>query len=320
MSAPVWRNTLCLFCGQAPERELYPARLTPESLTGYSFSARRAREREHYRVVACERCGLVRSNPVLDEESLAGLYAESSFLFSEEEAFAASTYAELLDMLARRFNGGAQVKNLLEIGCSTGFFLERALELGVKEVLGVEPSRDCVEHARPAVRPFIINGCFEPRLLEGRTFDLACSFHVMDHLSRPDAVLTAMAGLLNPGGFVLLACHDVEAWSARLLGDRSPIFDVEHIYLFSRRTLAMLAERAGLRVLEFGGLPNRYPLGYWMRMAPGGGKLSRRLPRWISRLPVKFNAGNMYLVAQKDGAGALPSTGATDSGKGDQPC
>lgn len=300
MNAPVWKNTQCLFCAQARDRELYPALLRPESLTGYAFSARRARNREHYSIVACEQCGLVRSNPILDEASLAQLYAESSFLFSEEEAFAAATYAELLAMLVRRFNGGRPVVSLLEVGCSTGFFLERALEMGVRDILGVEPSRDCVAHARPAARPLIQNAFFTPGLVRDRTFDVACSFHVIDHLSRPDETLAAMAALLRPGGFVLLACHDAAAWSARLLGDHSPIFDVEHIYLFSRKTLPLLAEKAGLRVLACGGLANRYPLGYWLRMAPGGGLASHCLPRALLRLPVKFNAGNMYLVARKD--------------------
>jgi 2-polyprenyl-3-methyl-5-hydroxy-6-metoxy-1,4-benzoquinol methylase len=320
MSSLIWKNTHCLFCAQSQDRELYPALLNPESLTGYTFSARRTRTREHYRVVACERCGLVRSDPVLDEVSLAGLYAESSFLFSEEEAYAAECYAQLLEMVVHRFNQGAPVKSLIEIGCSTGFFLERALAMGIKEVQGIEPSRDCVEHARPASRPFIVNACFGSGLLEGRSFDVACSFHVMDHLSRPDQTLAAMAELLSPGGFVLLACHDVAAWSARILGDRSPIFDVEHIYLFSQKTLTLLAERAGLRVLECASLTNRYPLGYWLRMAPGGRMLTKCLPRGILRLPVKLNAGNMYLVAQKDCGKATPAPGRAGAGKGVVPC
>lgn len=301
MTAFAWTHTECLFCRQVSDKELYPQCLTPESLTAYAFSARRARRREHYRIVACGRCGLVRSDPILDDASLARLYAQSTFLFSEEVSYAARTYAELLLELRSRYAGGRPLRSLLEIGCSTGFFLEQALDLGVAEVLGVEPSRDCLAHAGKRVRPYILNDTFRPGLLEGRTFDLACAFHVFDHLPRPDETLRNMASLVNPGGFLLLACHDVQAWTAKLLGDHSPIFDLEHIYLFSRDTLIRLAEEAGLTVLYCGNLINRYPLGYWLRMAPWGGKLVRLLPAAVRRLPVRLAAGNLYLIAKKAG-------------------
>jgi SAM-dependent methyltransferase len=294
-----WTHTGCLLCRQGADKILYPQRLTPESLTGYAFSARRLRRREHYRVVICERCGLVRSDPILDDASLAKLYAQSTFLFSEEVAYAAQTYAELLLELLTKFVDGRSIRRLLEIGCSTGFFLEQALDMGVAEVLGFEPSRDCLTHAGKRVRPHILNDTFRPDLLEGRTFDLACAFHVLDHLPRPDETLSDMASLLDRGGFLLLACHDVQAWTAKLLGDHSPIFDLEHIYLFSRDTLVRLVEQTGLTVLHCGSLTNRYPLGYWLRMAPGGGNLVRLLPSSLRELPVRLAAGNLYLIARK---------------------
>ncbi|MFZ0050973.1 MAG: class I SAM-dependent methyltransferase [Desulfobaccales bacterium] len=300
MSALAWTHTECLFCRQAADKVLYPQRLTPESLTGYAFSARRLRRREHYRIVTCERCGLVRSDPILDDASLARLYAQSTFLFSEEVAYAAQTYAELFLELRTKFAGDRPIRRLVEIGCSTGFFLERVLDMGVTEVLGFEPSRDCLTHAGKRMRPHILNDTFRPDLLGGRTFDVACAFHVLDHLPRPDETLRDMASLIDPGGFLLLACHDVQAWTAKLLGDHSPIFDLEHIYLFSRDTLVRLVEQTGLTVLHCGSLTNRYPMGYWLRMAPGGGKLARLLTSSLRQLPVRLAAGNLYLVARKD--------------------
>ncbi len=299
MSALAWTNTECLFCRQAADKILYPQRLTPESLTGYGFSARRLRRREHYRIVTCESCGLVRSDPILDDASLARLYAQSTFLFSEEVAYAAQTYADLLLELRTKFAGHRPIRGLVEFGCSTGFFLEQALDMGVTEVLGFEPSRDCLSHAGKRVRPHILNDNFRPDLLGGHIFDLACAFHVLDHLPRPGETLRDMASLVNPGGFLLLVCHNVQAWTAKLLGDHSPIFDLEHIYLFSRDTLVRLVEQTGLTVLHCGSLTNRYPLGYWLRMAPGAGKLARLLPSSLRQLPVHLAAGNLYLIARK---------------------
>ena len=113
---------------------------------------------------------------------------------------------------------------------------------------------------------------------QGRTFDLMASFHVIDHLPDPPGFLRSAAAALRPGGFVLLVAHDAGAPLARLLGSFNPIFDVEHICLFSRATVRTLFERAGLEVLEVGPLANTYPLGSWLRLAPGLSRLAGLLP------------------------------------------
>src|SRR5258708_36100401 len=114
-------------------------------------------DRVHYRMVQCAHCGLVRSDPVLDEAELGRLYAESRLTYQHEAGFAGETYAhylrELLPLLPEK-------KRLLEIGCGSGFFLERAPHLGFAEVCGVEPSCDAVEAASPKVRASIRNDSF----------------------------------------------------------------------------------------------------------------------------------------------------------------
>lgn len=289
--------TPCLFCASAADQELYPARLYADSFSGYSFSARRLRRREHYRLVRCNGCGLVRSDPVAPPQRLQGLYQESEYLYQDEAPHAARTYDQLIAGLLSRHPGGPAPASLLEIGCGSGHFLALAQARGLT-VTGFEPSRDCWDQSPPQVRGCIIPDIFSPTSLEGRRFDLAASFHVFDHLFNPLEVLGQIREHLNPGGRVLLVCHDVAAWSAKLLGDRSPIFDVEHIYLFSRSTLARLVEREGFEVLELGSLTNRYPLRYWLRMAPGGAILAKMLPRVCLDALVSLRAGNLYVWAR----------------------
>ncbi|MBF0212469.1 MAG: class I SAM-dependent methyltransferase [Magnetococcales bacterium] len=293
------RHTPCLFCDGAEDRELYPAILDRERLNGYTFSARREREREHYRIVACRRCGLVRSDPVLEAAELDLLYADSTFLFAEEAPFAARTYRELLQSLNRRH--GCHLKSLLEIGCSTGFFLQQAVESGIAEVMGFEPSTHCRAAADAAIRERIVTAPFDPVRVGERRFDLACGFQVIDHLPDPLGTVRDMVSVLNDPGWILLVCHDVRSWSARLLGEASPIFDVEHIYLFDRNTLGRLLEKVGVEVLEVGSLSNTYPLGYWMRMTPGMAPVARLLPDWLTDRPVGLRAGNLYAFGKVSG-------------------
>lgn len=293
-------ETDCPFCGPAPYRVRYPARLDAAALSAHAFSARRTRRRQHYRIVRCTMCGLLRSDPVLAEEDLARLYGESEFLYAEEARFAAATYADLVRSLLPSLGGIESVPRLVEVGCSTGFFLEEARRIGFRETLGFEPSRACVAAANATIRPAIVNDVYRPEKLAGREFDLLASFHVIDHLCDPLGFLTSASGALRPGGFVLLVAHDAGAPLARLLGSFNPIFDVEHICLFTRATVRTLLERAGLRVLEIGPLANTYPLGYWLRLAPGLAPLAAAIPAALGRLPVRLRAGNLYALGQKE--------------------
>lgn len=293
-------ETKCLFCANAHDRILFKQALDDSSFTGYSFSARRNRPKQHYRIVAYRKCGLVRSDPVLSENRINRLYADSGFLFGEEAEFAARTYGELLQKFLADTANKKKPESLLEIGCSTGFFLEKAIQAGIPYVLGFEPSRECRARAHESVRDLIINDVFKPSLLDKRKFDIICGFHVIDHLSDPLALLTSAAGHLNPGGHLMLVCHDVNALSARILGDMSPIFDVEHIYLFSQRTVRLLLERAGLKMIQVGPLANTYPLGYWMRMLPVLNRLLNLIPGSVRKMPVRIKAGNLYAWGRKD--------------------
>ncbi len=298
MTNPVRVNTNCLFCENSPDKVLFPEKLHDSSFTGFSFSARRERQREHYRIVRCEKCGLIRSDPIIDLNTIDNLYTESSCLSQHEIPYAAKTYAKLTSKLLKKYSPN-RIQSLLEVGCGTGFFLKEALGMGLKEVLGFEPSRDCCEKADATVDGLIINSVFDSDMIDGKTFDLICSFHVFDHLPNPRKTIASLSQHLSANGMLLLVVHDVESLSAKILGDYSPIFDVEHIYLFSKNTIKILLENADFKTLETGSLTNTYPLEYWMRMAPFISTLRKFFPQNLAQLPVSLNAGNLYILAQK---------------------
>jgi tRNA G46 methylase TrmB len=103
-------------------------------LSAYEFSARRARRIQHLRIVRCNACGLVRSDPVLSDEDLAALYRRSEFLYQRESSFASRTYAALVtlyfDALSSR-----QIR-LLEIGCGNGAFLKEMQRYRLRTLRG----------------------------------------------------------------------------------------------------------------------------------------------------------------------------------------
>jgi len=296
--------TRCAICGtEDNSTELYPANFDDQSFSPAVFSARRLPDRIHYRLVRCSACGLVRSDPVADARVLAKLYRESTLDYSEEIPNLKRTYGRYLAALG---TPGAKKGALLEIGCGNGFFLEEARARGYGEVRGVEPSASAVEKAAPDLRPDIVCDVMKPGLFPPGTFDVICLFQTLDHIPDPRGLLAECFRLLAPGGKILCVNHDAEAFSARILKERSPIVDIEHTYLFSCETARRLFSACGFRVLETGAAVNRYSLYYLVRFVPvpGGIKsavLSFLKATGLGSVPLSVPLGNLYLVAQKPG-------------------
>ena len=302
IGAPAFRDTVCAICGPGPASVLlYPASVTPADLTPGVFSARRLPDRVHYQMVRCVDCGLVRSDPVIESDLLRQLYDESTFDYASEVDDLRSTYGRYLERLRRR---GDEQHAILEVGCGNGFFLEEALAHGYTRVGGVEPSTAAVASADPSVRPGIVCDIMRPGLFPENVFDAVCLFQTFDHLPDPGAVLDASLEALRPGGLLLCLNHNVQAMSARLLGERSPIIDVEHTYLYSPETMARIFVSHGYRIVEQGRVFNTISLRYLVHLLPLPGRAKRTLTSLVGaarldRVRLRLPLGNLYLIAEK---------------------
>jgi len=294
--------TDCAIChSPGNAREIYPPNFDAGAFNAGVFSARRLPDRIHYRIVRCTACGLVRSDPVADPETLASLYARSTFEYGCEVAGLRQTYGRYLSKLDALVPARDA---LLEIGCGNGFFLEEALDRGYRSVRGVEPSHEAVSRAADRVRPHIVCSTMRPGIFDPETFDTVCLFQVFDHISDPNALLDECLRILKPSGVLLILNHNVASVSAQLLGERSPIIDIEHTYLYSRPTLARLLEAHGFGIVAGGPVANTYSLKYLVRLVPLPspikhvllGLFERGVPGSI-RLTVPL--GNLFLAGRK---------------------
>ena len=295
-------STSCAICKtEGNAVELYPANFDMRALNPAVFSARRLPDRIHYRLVKCSTCGLVRSDPVASPAVLETLYRRSTFTYSDEVANLKHTYGNYLKKL-RVYS--SQKDSLLEIGCGNGFFMEEALTQGYKLVRGVEPSREAVSGASPAVRSGIVCDIMRPGLFEPEQFDTICMFQVLDHTPEPGIILEECFRLLKPGGLVLCLNHNIASWTARLLKERSPIVDIEHTYLYSPATITHLFEANGFKVRRVGPTYNRYTLNYLMRLVPLPTALKTSLLNFLKgsplgRIPLSILLGNLFIIAQR---------------------
>ena len=291
----------CLFCKEtdaANHPVIYKKNFRDEDLDARVFSARRTTEHFHYNMVKCANTGLIFSREILDDASLNQLYKESLVTFGEQTEFIKNDYWQPL-------KGHVQNKSrkrALDIGCSNGFFLEVLKDNGYAEVFGCEPSEEAKAIARADVKSGIHTGFYGPGLYPENYFDLVTCFQTLDHLSQPLEMLKNMHFNTTKGGTAYLIMHNTQALQAKIFGEKSPIIDVEHIYLFNKKNLALLCEKAGFKVISVFDLKNGYPYSYWLRMAPLPLKSMWKgifKATGLYNKVLSINAGNMAIILEK---------------------
>jgi SAM-dependent methyltransferase len=279
---------------------VYLSNVDESSFSTEIFSARRLPDRRHYQWVRCNACTLLRSDPIFDID-LEKLYVSSTFDYSAEVEGLSRTYFELLE---KACDGDVQGKSLLEIGGGNGFVLEVALEGGFQIVAGVEPSIGAITAARDDIKPHMIASIMKENLVPDNSFDVVAMFHTLDHLPDPVDTLKLAYKSLKVGGVIVVAIHNESSWSAKLLRERSPIIDVEHTHLYSKKTAELIFTKSGFANVKSGSYKNYYSLAYLIHLIPIPSTLKKFiLNSWFGgfmrRLKVRVCLGNMYVIGSK---------------------
>lgn len=297
------RDLACLCGNRNDVRVVYEQNFNEAMLSPEVFTARGkhdyGKDHWHYRIVRCRRCGQLFSTPILELERIASLYRESPQAYTEEGANIVRSYLRPLrrwiDLLPTR-------NSAVEIGCGHGAVLGALRDIGFEQVTGVEPSEDAVRRADDDIRPLIRTEMFKAARFPVSSVDLVCAFQVLDHFADPVNILGDVLSILKPGGLCYVIIHNERALQVKLLGERSPIIDVSHVYYFNPETLRRTFERTGFEVLDLMNIWNAYSLRTWLRMLPVPGKdlLLRSLERSsLGALTLSIPAGNIGLIARK---------------------
>lgn len=99
--------------------------------------------------------------------------------------------------------------HVLDIGCGTGFLLERLAERGFSGI-GIDLSPESVEHARRRLAQIgasdrltaVVGSAYEP---PAGPFDLIALTDVLEHLEDPRACIAALRAVLAPGGLLVVS-------------------------------------------------------------------------------------------------------------------
>jgi SAM-dependent methyltransferase len=291
----------CPVCGSSDGEVFAGEDFDPDRWDAFAFASRKVPEYMHYRLVECARCELVYANPGPAGVVLEEAYREAAYDSSEEAYCAARTYARFLPAITTRL---PRREAALDIGAGDGAFVEQLLAAGFSDPVGVEPSTAPIDSAKPEIRAHLRQGLFAPQDFTAQSFSLITCFQTIEHLADPGVVFKQIFGLLDAGGAIFIVCHNRRALSARILGLKSPIFDIEHLQLFSPQSIKFGLESSGFTDVSIQTVKNRYPLRYWSRLLPFPARVKDPLLKFLGRsklgsIQVSLPAGNIAAIGYR---------------------
>jgi 2-polyprenyl-3-methyl-5-hydroxy-6-metoxy-1,4-benzoquinol methylase len=295
-------NRQCpLCCSDKCAQILTDQKINLDAINRHSFSSRKTPEFMHYRMVVCAECDLAYASPAPESSWIRNNYTNAAFDTVAVSSQAALNHAKLLDSLLPRLPNR---RTALDIGAGNGAFLCELAKRGFEDVSGIEPSSAPIEMAHESVQKNISHGFFDGASHEAGSLSLITCFQVLEHVEDIAKLARSAFSLLEPGGIFLTVAHNYRALSNRLLKGRSPIFDIEHLQLFSELSLKHMYRVGGFSNCVVNSMVNSYELAYWLKLAPLPQLLKHPLSSFIKRLKlhnvqISLRAGNLWAWGTK---------------------
>ena len=264
----------------------------------YSFSSRKVPEFMNFLLIKCKKCHLIYANNIPSDNAIFNLYKKSSYVSSHDAYDAASTYFEYLKPYF------LHKSRALEIGSGTGIFLELLRQSGFKKIVGIEPSLSAIKLSNSKIRKNIINGVYENIKIKKNYFNSIFCFMTMEHFYYPLKVLSKSYLSLKKEGFLALVVHDSNFFLHKIFKKNSPIIDIEHLQLFSEKSIVYALKKCRFRKIKIKYIKNSYRIIYWFSLVPIPIFLKNKIKKLIkilgfSNVKLSMNVGNMLVLAYK---------------------
>lgn len=216
-------------------------------------------EQEEYGIpqtnVICNSCGLIYSNPRLDQESYKLFYSsdiyreiyDGNLNFKEinKSRFSQHTGRYIYEIITSNTDLSKNFK-ILDFGCGGGWNLIPFISFGC-ECLGLDYSESLVKIGQDMGLPLKNGGISD---IENK-FDVIILSHVFEHFLNPIQNLKQILNHLNPKGIIYIEVPNINNLSPGQM-------HLPHTYCYSPTTFKYYVEKSGLKTIDFGGTHNNY--------------------------------------------------------------
>ncbi len=205
-----------------------------------------------WKLMKCEKCGLLFIDPQPGWEELSAHYPEAYHAYLRKDSRITAFLRgfglrKRVKSILRRTN--FQKGRLLDVGCATGDFLQAFQAIADWDVIGLEIVPEAADAARVKGLS-IIEKDLENAGLEDGTFDVITLWDVLEHMPDPARTLQICYKLLKMGGMLVIKCPDPSGKEAALfkeswIGYEAP----QHLFGFPKMVLLNKLKHIGFEPL-----------------------------------------------------------------------
>lgn len=204
-------------------------------------------------IVQCASCNLLFTNP-RPEAAQAGYFYKSENYISHsntQKGFVNKLYHAVRNITLKQKTRLIQedqkgTKNLLDVGCGNGHFLQACQQSGWN-IFGMELDPDTAARAAALTQQSIYPNL--QAIPKESTFDMITLWHVLEHVYDLDDYFLFFKSRINLGGKLLLALPNSKSYDANYFKEYWAAYDVpRHIYHFSPETIQSVAQKHGFKI------------------------------------------------------------------------
>lgn len=148
--------------------------------------------------------------------------------------------------------------SLLDIGCSTGWFLKVAQDFGF-EIAGIELSEFAAKKANKLLDgDFVKTTALNETSFPTEYFDIIHSNQVLEHIQEPIEFINAQRKLLKKDGILVLGTPNMDSLSFKLMrGEWASLKKPDHLIMYNKKSIKYLLDKTGFEILSiyYTGMP-----------------------------------------------------------------
>jgi len=276
---------------------------------------------QNFSYYRCQKCQQVSTYPLPDNKMIKKHYAQKfragnyQLLRKYSEQYKTNIYAYFVKLLKNRYaqqNETLKNKKVLDIGCFTGEFLELMQQEGAK-VYGLELQPEAVKIANKKLSGHVFQADVMSYNFPQKKYDIITLLGLVEHVTNPMQLIERCYKLLSKDGLIMIQTPNSSSFLARNMKKYWPAYSpIEHIHLFSKKSLEYALYTAGFEQLSFQSHRKKLPVGYVYNMLNNFGpefhKILKPVESFInnSRMVLPFYIGEMIILGTKKEKSHLP--------------
>jgi SAM-dependent methyltransferase len=245
----------CNLCGSTEYTLLYHI---PDLLLGS--------EGELFTLVKCIQCGLVYQNPRPTQEEIGRYYPSDyepyfherneNWLMRKVKYYGIIKRCRIINSIKANEKGG----RLLDIGCSTGLFINELRQTRSWEVWGNDTSEYATKIAHEQFKLDVFHGTLVQANYPTGFFDVVTLWDVLEHLPDPSGTLKEISRITKAQSYLVLRLPNYDSFDSKLFRSTWAGLDLpRHLYIYSKQNLIRLLGGNGYHINKIRGDIGTYP-------------------------------------------------------------